>query len=140
MGVDAGAADLVLREVEPDHPAAVHPVDDTADLTHDLGADAVAGQHQQLLVGGHEDISFSRGPGRRSRRDSGAEPLASTVAGSQASAGLPLLVAVDRERVLQGLADIIQTIQERMLAEGIDRRSRFLRRSAGRRPGVRDPR
>ncbi len=65
VGVDGGAADMVVGDVERDHPAAVHPVDDATDLTHDLGADAVTGQYQKLLVGGHRGVlAVQRGPVR----------------------------------------------------------------------------
>ena len=39
--------------VERHVPPAVHPVDDPADLAHDLRPDPVAGQEQQALVGRH---------------------------------------------------------------------------------------
>ena len=62
LGVDRGAADQAFLDVEGDGAAAVHPVDDAADLAHHLGADAVAGQDEKLLVGRHgADVSCSVG-------------------------------------------------------------------------------
>ena len=68
--IDRGAAHQIVRDVERDHAAAVHPVDDATHLAHHLGADAVARQDQQLLVGGHRMSPVRPGgrqPGLRSR-------------------------------------------------------------------------
>ena len=48
-----GIADDVLRDVEVDGALARHPVDHAADLAHHLRADAVTGEDEEFLVGGH---------------------------------------------------------------------------------------
>ena len=51
--VERGAADQVFLDVEADRALLAHPGDDLAHFVHDLGADAVAWQHQQIAVGRH---------------------------------------------------------------------------------------
>ena len=46
MGVDGGAADQILGDVEGRLAGTRHPVDHAADLAHHFGADAVARQEQ----------------------------------------------------------------------------------------------
>ena len=53
VGVDGGAADESLVDVEADRAAFVHPVDDPAHLAHHLGADPVAGKDQEFLIRSH---------------------------------------------------------------------------------------
>ena len=55
----SGAADKVVGDVEGDQPAAVHPVDDTADLAHDLGANAVTGKKEQLFWCHERKLGYS---------------------------------------------------------------------------------
>ena len=59
VGVEGGAADQVFRDLEGDGAALVHPLDNAAHLGHYLGADAVARQNEQFLVGGHGFYSLS---------------------------------------------------------------------------------
>ena len=108
-----GAADQILGHVEGDDAAAVHPVDHAAHFAHHLGADAVARQDQQLLVGGHRTFlaiqpSGDRRASRRARRGCAARSASMCC------------------RVLQRLADVVQAVQQQVLAEGVDLEVDFL--------------
>ncbi len=52
VGIVAGAADEPFLGLERGQPPLIHQGDELLDLGHDLGADAVAGE-QQELVGRH---------------------------------------------------------------------------------------
>ena len=52
VGIVAGAADQPFLGLEGGEPARIHPGDELLDLGHDFGADAVAGEKQEL-VGRH---------------------------------------------------------------------------------------
>jgi len=56
-----------LAHVEGHGTAPAEPLDDPAHLAHDLRPDAVAGKHEELLVGGHGDVLGER-EGERARR------------------------------------------------------------------------
>ena len=81
-------------------PAPVHPVDDPAHFAHHLGPDAVARQDQQLFIGGSITLPTSWQPGLRLR------PLG--------------LECVDLRGALHGLADIVETVEQQVLAERVD--------------------
>ena len=65
VGVVAAAADQPLLGLERAHAVRVHPGDELLHLGHDFGADAVAGE-QEELVGGH-----NAGPRRMLNDDGG---------------------------------------------------------------------
>ena len=105
-----------------DHAAAVHPVDDATHLAHHLGADAVAGQDQQLLVGGH-----------RGSRSAPWWPAARA-----GVCALPRLVVVDL-RARAAASDRCRRGRSAASACGTGRcRSGFPRRSGAPPPGARD--
>ena len=56
--VERGATDQVLGDVEADRALLAHPGNDLADFVHHLGADAVAGQHEQIAIGRHDGQVF----------------------------------------------------------------------------------
>ena len=51
--VDRGAAHKIFAHIEGYGAPTVHPLDHSAHLSHDLGADTVTGQYEQGLVRGH---------------------------------------------------------------------------------------
>ena len=59
VDVVGGTADQILLDRELD-PAPAQPADDAADLDHDLGPDAVAGQEQDAAELGHGGSRWKR--------------------------------------------------------------------------------
>ena len=59
VGVEAGAADQPLFDLERAQAMRIHPVDELFHLGHHLGADAVAGKKEEL-VARHESVASYR--------------------------------------------------------------------------------
>src|SRR5207253_8457955 len=100
--------DEVLGNVEAGDPAPVEEIGDPQHLAHDLRADAVARQHQHLAVGrsalGHE---------------SGLAPDHAELPRSRQPR--LLLVSADFTALLLGQTDVVESVQQAMLAERVDR-------------------
>ncbi len=107
VGVVGGTADQPLGDFEAGDMAAIEKFGDAQDLAHDLRADAVAGQDQNLAVGA-----------RCPRHASG--PALGHARLPRARQIRLFLVAGDFGTLLLGQADVVKPVQEAMLAKGAE--------------------
>ena len=108
MGVIGASADQTALDLEARYAFRVEPLDDALDLSGYFRTDAVAWQEQEL-VGCHEPIRVAlmiEGVWRRLRPGPRFRCLA--------------LEIVDMRRFFQRQPDIVEPVEQAMLAEGIE--------------------